>query len=121
MLVEMLSPDFEFEDTRGKITQLVHQGFSQVNVITTKAGVFRGGHYHKENEEAFFIVSGKCVVIAEDKEGNKEKYEFKSGDMFLIEPFVMHSFDYPKDTLLVSMYSKGYELGDGRVDSYTEW
>lgn len=121
MMIEIIKPDFEFEDDRGKLTQLVHKGFSQVNVITTKAGVFRGGHFHKENEEAFFVVFGEFSVIAENKEGGKETFEFKSGDMFVIKPWIMHSFTFIKYTLLVSMYSKGYELENGKKDSYTEF
>ena len=59
MLVELMQPDFEFENEKGKLTQLVREGFRQVNVITSRAGSFRGGHYHKLNKEAFYIITGK--------------------------------------------------------------
>ena len=34
-LYKRLSVDFEHEDDRGKLAQLVHKGFSQVNVLET--------------------------------------------------------------------------------------
>lgn len=57
-MLRVIKTDFEFSDDRGTITQLIHGGYKQINVITSKKGVFRGGHYHKENREAFYVVSG---------------------------------------------------------------
>ena len=119
MLINILKPDFQFDDQRGSLVQLVHKGYSQVNAVTTKAGVFRGGHYHKINHEIFYVISGEFRFTAE-KDGLKEEYIFKSGDMFEVLPYVFHSFDYTKDTVLVAMYDKGVEMEDGRMDSYTE-
>lgn len=52
-----------------------------MNVITSKGGMLRGGHYHKLNTEAFYIVSGSCKVMAYKGE-EKEEFEFKAGDFF---------------------------------------
>lgn len=71
MLIEKLKTDFEFQDERGTLTQLVRRGYSQVNVITSKGGMLRGGHYHKLNTEAFYIVSGSCKVMAYKGEERK--------------------------------------------------
>lgn len=118
MLIEYLNTDFEFKDERGTLTQLVHDNWKQVNYITTKAGVERGNHYHKENREAFYIIYGEFELIVEDiVTGVKETYKIKDGDFFMIEPFINHSFKYLKDTALISMYSKGVEQG-GKMDMY---
>ena len=61
-MLKRLKTEFHFEDERGTIDQLIHEGYAQINVITSKKGVFRGGHYHKENEEAFYLISGKLEV-----------------------------------------------------------
>ena len=119
MLIEKLKTDFEFQDERGTLTHLVRRGYSQVNVITSKGGMLRGGHYHKLNTEAFYIVSGSCKVMAYKGE-EKEEFEFKAGDFFRVSPYVFHEFYYYEDTLLVSMYSLGVELDDGTKDTYTE-
>lgn len=116
-MINILKPDFIFSDDRGTLTQLIHNGYKQVNVITSKADTIRGGHYHKINTEAFFVVEGAFQLVAEYKSEKKE-YSFKKGDMFCIPPFVSHDFIYTEDTILVSMYDKGVELENGEKDIY---
>lgn len=113
-MLKIIKTDFEFSDDRGTLVQLIHEGYRQINVITSKQGVFRGGHYHKENEEAFYIVSGCLKVVVEDKE-----YFFSAGDFFGIEANDLHSFYFLEDTTLVSMYSNGVEKENGEKDIYT--
>lgn len=119
MLINILTPNFEFEDDRGKLVQLVREGYKQYNVIFSKENVERGNHYHKENNEAFYVITGK-IVLKVEKDGISEEYEFSTGDMFEIPPYVVHSFYYIEDTWLASMYSNGVELADGKKDIYTE-
>ena len=44
----------------------------------------------------------------------------KKGDMFLVPPYVFHTFEYRENTLLVSMYSDGVELSETEKDIWTE-
>lgn len=119
MLVQILEPDFCFEDARGRLVQLVHDGYQQYNIIFSKKNVERGNHYHKLNEEAFYVISGKFQLKAAYGD-EEEQYIFKTGDMFLIPPYVIHSFCYCEDTWLASMYSSGVENQDGTKDIYSE-
>lgn len=114
-MVKKIEPDFRFSDSRGELVQLFRQGYKQVNVITSKKGVIRGGHYHKENQEAFYIISGKLEVTVEG-----QRFQFQTGDFFGIEPYDRHSFCFVEDTVLVSMYSSGVELENGGKDIYPE-
>lgn len=117
MLIERLKVDFEHRDDRGTLTQLIHKGYSQVNVVISKGGIFRGGHYHELNTEAYYIIKGSCQVTA--RRGGEEETEiFREGDFFRIGPYITHDFDYLEDSILVTMYSLGVELGDGRMDSF---
>ena len=118
-MIQILTPNFEFSDERGKLTQLVREGFSQFNIIFSKKDVLRGNHYHKENKEAFFVISGKFELTA-SLNGEEKTYIFEEGDMFLVPPFVNHSFYYLEDTLLASMYDIGVENPDGTKDIFTE-
>ncbi len=117
MLIERINPDFIHIDERGTLTQLVRRGYSQINVVESKSGEFRGGHYHKYNTEAYYIVRGKCRVTAYRKE-EKESMEFTEGDFFRIGPYITHDFDYLEDSVLVTMYSLGVEMSDGEMDSF---
>lgn len=117
MLVDIIKPDFLFEDNRGSLVQLVHDNFKQFNIIKSKKGVIRGDHYHKLNREAFYIISGKLELVLE-KDGETEGHIFGAGDMFVIKPYIMHSFYFIQDTVLASMYDLGVELEDGKKDIY---
>lgn len=114
-MIRIIKPDFVFEDERGTLTQLIHEGYSQINVVTSKSGVERGNHYHALNREGFYVVEGSFLLEA-SLDGKKESYQFKKGDMFIIEPYVMHRFVYIEDTVLVAFYDKGVELPDGTKD-----
>lgn len=115
MLIEVLQPDFVFEDDRGTMAQLVRKGFNQVNVITSKANSFRGGHYHQINREAFYVISGEIKLVLR-KDDETETLKFSAGDMFAIRPLVSHDFFYITDTVLISMYDRGVELENGEKD-----
>ena len=118
-LIDILRPDFVFDDDRGRITQIVHGGYDQVNAVFTRAGAVRGGfHFHKQNDEVFYIIKGRTRVTAE-KDGEREEYVFSAGDMFRINRLVRHSFDYLEDTYLVGMYTGRVELDCGGKDIYT--
>lgn len=116
-MVEILKPDFLHEDERGKLVQLVHDGYRQINVITSKAGGIRGGHYHKNNREAFYVVKGACEVIF-TRDGRKESHGFQAGDFFEIEPGTGHTFRYLEDTVLIGLYDLGVEEKNGKKDIY---
>lgn len=120
MLIQFISPDFEFSDARGTLTQLVHDGWKQVNCIFSNAGTLRGGHYHKENAEAFYVIFGAFRLLVESLNGEQcEEYDMKAGDFFTIPPLVSHSFEFIHDTQLISLYSSGVENRDGSKDIHT--
>lgn len=114
-MIKILEPDFKFEDERGVLIQLIHDGFKQINVITSESDVKRGGHYHEINKEAFFIINGKIKLLL-SRNNHEEEYHFKSGDMFLIEKNVYHEFEFLENTTLISLYDKGVELPNGKMD-----
>ena len=80
-MFQLLEPDFSHEDTRGKLAQLAHCGYRQINVVYSKAGTIRGGHYHKKNVEAFYVVSGMCEVCFQT-EDTRETQTFTAGQFF---------------------------------------
>ena len=119
-LIEILEPDFIFEDERGTLAQITHEKFAQTNAVFTKANQVRGNfHYHRFTKEVFFVISGEVKVHAK-LSGEAEEYTFKNGDMFLIPENVRHSFEFLQDTYLVAFYTKRVELEDGTKDLIAE-
>ena len=112
--------DFQHIDNRGSLTQLIHNGFEQINVLDSKKGVERGSHFHKRSIEAFYIISGsvKVTLISKDKE--KDEVIFIKGDFFEIYPNVLHNMLFLEDCLMVQMYDKPVENADGTKDIFME-
>lgn len=119
MLIKIIKPDFVLENNAGSLKQLIHDGWKQINVITSVAGAVRGNHYHKYNDEAFYVISGHFKLTVWN-EKIKEEYDFKASNMFLIPSYILHTFEYYEDTILVSMYSNGVELSNTEKDIWTD-
>lgn len=115
-LITFVEPDFIHVDDRGSLTQLVSKEWTQVNYITSEAGSFRGGHYHKKNKELFYVVDGRFELLLEF-EGQQLQFEMGAKDMFVIHKNVVHSFSFLDETALISMYDNGVEEIDG-MDIY---
>lgn len=115
MLYQKLNPDFAFSDHRGTLTQLAHTGYTQINVVTSKAGTSRGKHYHKESTETFYVISGAMDVTLRH-ENKEEKITFQSGDFFQIKPYTVHSIFCPKDTAFIALYDIPVEHENGEKD-----
>lgn len=114
-LIEKKTVDFRFSDDRGSLTQLVHSGYEQINVLFTKKGVERGGHFHKKSLECFYVVSGSVKVTGQ-LGGSAEEHLFREGDFFQVNLNVIHNMYFPEDCVLVAMYDKWIEAPDGTKD-----
>jgi dTDP-4-dehydrorhamnose 3,5-epimerase-like enzyme len=105
-LIRFVKPEFVHSDDRGSLAQLVSQGWRQVNVIQSAKGSVRGGHYHKNNQELFYIISGAFRLILD--QGNEHaEYSITTGMMFIIPEQVAHTFEYAEDSILVACYDRG--------------
>lgn len=120
-MIKKLDVDFLHTDERGTICQVLSIPITQVNYLFTKRAAKRGCHYHKINREIFYIIEGSLEVTAEKSDDNTSKhiYSFKTGDVFLVEPLVVHDFNFLEDTRMLVMYDKGVELPDKSKDIYS--
>lgn len=111
--------DFQHLDARGSLTQLIHEGFMQINVLKSKKGVARGSHFHKRSVEAFYVIDGSVEVTLWDQKV-EETVAFGEGDFFEIPPFVLHNMVFLEDCSMVQMYDRPVENSDGTKDIYME-
>lgn len=120
-MIHKLKTDFHHADERGQICQILSIPNSQVNYLFTQKDAHRGCHYHKKNREYFYIICGKIEVSAflVDDPDSKQKYIFTAGDLFVIEPYAMHSFAFLEDTQMIVIYDLGIESEDEK-DIYRE-
>jgi len=116
-LYNVLKPDFNFEDDRGLLCQLIHDGWKQTNVLVTKANVVRGVHYHKISKEAFYVISGS-VNVRFRKGDETASTHFNKGDFFMVMPGVVHELSFPTDCVMVQLYDIPVENENGEKDIY---
>ena len=122
MGIMRMQPEFRHEDERGCLTQLVHEGYEQVNVLCSKKGAVRGNHYHKNTLEAFYILFGSVNLTyrdVEQKDGDYKKM-FSAGDFFSITPYTVHKMEFPEDCIMVQLYSRTVEIENGKKDIFKE-
>lgn len=104
------SPYCYFVDDRGKLIG-VFQGYKweEINFIESFKGCIRGNHYHKETVEGFFIVDGKIkVTLIDIVKKTKRKFIAKKGDILLINPNNLHTFEMLENSKWINMLSKHF-------------
>lgn len=91
--MQRLSTYMTRQDERGGFWGITQEGWAEVNFIETAAGQVRGNHYHKETRELFFIVSGEIEIVVDDlRSGAHHEMTVTKGDVFIIEPYELHTF-----------------------------
>lgn len=102
---------FEHKDARGSIAGLLNVGtWCEMNLIASDAGATRGRHYHKETKECFAILAGRIHVVFRRplSSGGWEHAEctFIQGEVFIVEPFVEHTFYIQEASQWINLLSK---------------
>jgi mannose-6-phosphate isomerase-like protein (cupin superfamily) len=106
--VKLCKPYQLLTDTRGLFRGIVNFGsWEEMNYIETKGGEVRGGHYHKETRELFFIIDGEIEIDVSNIAGSSmERHIVKKGDIFIVEPFEVHTFRCLTDSRWINVLSK---------------
>jgi dTDP-4-dehydrorhamnose 3,5-epimerase-like enzyme len=111
--MQKLSPYITRLDERGGFLGITQESWAEVNFIETRANQVRGNHYHKETRELFFIVSGEIEVVIDDlNSGEHLELSFSKGDVFIIEPYELHTFRTRTDAQWINMLSKPMDPRD---------
>ncbi|MBU6500546.1 MAG: cupin domain-containing protein [Patescibacteria group bacterium] len=97
-----------FEDVRGKITDILTDGeyVRHTGLITSKAGVKRGNHYHERSMEYLYILRGKLRWISKDlskKDSPVEDTILEEGDLLINPPKTAHALVMITDTEILEM------------------
>ena len=116
--MKKLKTNFEFADERGEFFE-VWRGdqWKEINFFTSLKGAVRGGHYHKETSELFFVVAGRCEVEIKDlKTGQNEKFSVGYKDIFMVEPYEAHFITAVEDLKVVTFLNRPFNKE--RPDTY---
>jgi oxalate decarboxylase/phosphoglucose isomerase-like protein (cupin superfamily) len=94
-----------FEDSRGKIINLLEHRCGGVSIIESKAGTSRSHHWHKADAHWLFVLSGEMLYL-ERPVGSAEEPDrrtIRAGELVFTPEHVEHSTYFPVDTVLISM------------------
>ncbi|HII17018.1 TPA: cupin domain-containing protein [Candidatus Woesearchaeota archaeon] len=96
-----------FEDGRGKISNIIEDSsISHVAIITSKKGSIRANHYHPEQIQYEFLISGRYESSSKDlkKEGAKiEKIVVEPGDLVITPPMIAHAMRFTEDSVMLNI------------------
>ena len=120
MLETVTRPEVAFGDERGDIINVLGEPINHVAVITSKAGAVRGNHYHPEDVQYCYLVSGRYESYARDMkepEGATEKQVVEAGSLVLSPPLVAHAQVFLEDSIFLALTLDTRE--SGRFDEHT--
>jgi dTDP-4-dehydrorhamnose 3,5-epimerase-like enzyme len=103
---------------RGELA-LIEDGrqFSHLGYFSLRKGdgLFRGGHYHVNKVEHFYVVSGRLRVRLVDLDsGHKCEATLQAGHRVTIHPHCAHRFEAEQDAQVIEYYAGVYEPEDDR-------
>ena len=120
MLETITRPEVAFTDDRGDITNILDKSINHVAVITSRAGAVRGNHYHPEDVQYCYLVSGRFESYARDvnaPDGPVERQMVEAGGLLLTPPMVAHAQVFLEDSVLLALTLDSRE--SRRFDEHT--
>ena len=111
--------DVAFKDDRGEIFNLFEGRIEHVALITSKKNTVRANHYHKEDVQYIYLVSGAyeahCCPI--DEPENKQILKVKAGDIVKTPPLIAHAQYFTEDSVFLAFSTRQREEGKYEEDT----
>lgn len=106
-------------DIRGSITNLFEGRIEHIALITSRKGSVRANHYHKEDHQYIYLVSGAyeshcCEVRHPEK---RQVLKVKPGDLVYTPPLIAHAQKFTEDSVFLALSTRQRE--DGKYESDT--
>lgn len=95
-----------FEDERGAISNVLEEPICHVAVITSKKGSIRANHYHPEQMQYVYLVSGKYESVSKDlndKNSKEESQVIEPGDLVITPPMIAHAMRFLEDSVMLNL------------------
>lgn len=102
----------DFADERGEIINVLEIPITHVAVITSKKGAIRGNHYHPEQTQYCYLVSGKYESVSRDlrkKDAENETVIVEKGCLVITPPMVAHAMRFTEDSTFLNLTTGGRE------------
>ena len=106
-------------DARGDITNLFEGRIEHVALITSKKGTVRANHYHKEDHQYIYLVSGayESHCLSLDNPGKRQVLKVKPGDIVYTPPLTAHAQKFTEDSVFLALSTRQREEGKYESDT----
>lgn len=106
-------------DVRGAITNLFEGRMGHIALITSKKGSVRGNHYHREDHQYIYLVSGafeshSCDVRHPEK---RQVLQVRPGDIVDTPPMIAHAQRFTEDSVFLALSTREREQGKYEQDT----
>lgn len=106
-----------FEDERGAISNILEEPITHVAIITSKKGAIRANHYHPDQVQYEYLISGKYESCSKDlkkRDAEMEKQVIEPGNLVITPPMMAHAMKFLEDSVMLNLTtgmrdSKSYE------------
>jgi dTDP-4-dehydrorhamnose 3,5-epimerase-like enzyme len=92
-------PPVAHEDDRGRIVDILEGiDFNYATVITSRKGVTRGNHYHKQTTQWVYVIKGRMLAHSRMPGGEIQRRTLSIGDVIMNPPYEHHALTALEDT-----------------------
>ncbi len=97
----------EFTDERGAITNVLEEPINHVAIISSKKGTVRANHYHPEQIQYVYLISGRFESVSKDlRKGDDAKVEkvmVEAGSLVTTPPMIAHAMSFLEDSVMLNL------------------
>jgi len=106
-------------DARGGITNIFEGRIEHIALITSKKGSVRANHYHKEDHQYIYLVSGAyeshCCGVRDPEK--KQMLKVRPGDIVYTPPLTVHAQKFTEDSVFLALSTRQREHGKYEDDT----
>ena len=108
-----------YSDDRGDIFNIFEGRIEHVALITSKKGTVRANHYHKEDHQYIYLISGEfeshCCDVRDPSK--RQVLLVKPGDIVETPAYVAHAQKFTKDSIFLALTTRQRESGKYEEDT----
>jgi len=107
------------KDIRGEIHNIFEGRIEHVALITSKKGTVRANHYHKEDVQYIYLVSGAYESHSVDinNPDKRQVLKAKPGDIVYTPPLIAHAQKFTEDSVFLALSTRQREEGKYEDDT----
>ena len=107
------------KDVRGAITNVFEGRIEHIALITSKKGTVRANHYHKQDHQFIYLVSGAFESHSIDihDTSKRQVLEIEPGDIVETPALIAHAQKFTQDSVFLALTTRQREKGKYEEDT----